>query len=89
MQMQERIRSRLTAAFAPQRLEITDESAMHAGHVGARPGGETHFRVAIVSAAFATKTRVARHRLVYDALAAEIADGVHALAVEARAPGET
>jgi BolA protein len=88
MRMQERIRARLSEALAPQSLDVVDESSKHAGHAGARPGGETHYRIAIVAAAFAGKSRVQRHRLVYDALAAEIADGVHALAIDARAPGE-
>jgi BolA protein len=88
MGMRERIVERLTAALAPARLEVIDESHRHAGHSGARPGGETHYRVEIVSAAFSAKSRVQRHRLVYDALTAEIADGVHALALDARAPGE-
>jgi BolA family transcriptional regulator, general stress-responsive regulator len=88
MRMQERITARLSEALAPETLEVVDESHRHAGHAGARPGGETHYRVAIVAEAFAGKSRVQRHRLVYDALAAEIADGVHALAIDARAPGE-
>ncbi len=89
MRMQERIEARLQAALAPQSLEVVDESHRHAGHAGARPGGETHYRVAVVAPAFAGKSRVQRHRLVYEALGAEIADGVHALAIDARAPGET
>jgi len=89
MAVAQRMRTRLTAALAPQRLEIFDESALHAGHAGHRPGGETHFRIDIVSAAFAGKSRVARHRLIYEALATEIAEGVHALALVARAPDET
>ena len=88
MRMQERIAAKLGAALSPLRLEVIDDSAKHAGHGGARPGGETHYTVEIVSAAFAGKSRVQRHRLVYDALTSEIADGVHALAVVARAPGE-
>jgi len=88
MRMQERIAAKLRAAFAPERLEVIDDSAKHAGHGGARPGGETHYTVGLVSAVFAGKSRVQRHRLVYDALKAEIADGVHALAIDARAPGE-
>jgi BolA protein len=87
--MQERIAARLQAALDPAALDVVDDSAKHAGHGGARPGGETHYSVAVVSAAFAGKTKVQRHRLVYAALAAEIADGVHALAIDARAPGET
>jgi len=88
MRMDERIRMRLHEALAPAALEIFDDSALHAGHSGARPGGETHFRVVIVADAFAGKSRVQRHRLVYDALAAEFADGVHALSLDARVPGE-
>ena len=88
MNMQERIRARLSEALAPTALTITDDSAKHAGHVGARPGGETHFHVDLVAAAFEGKSRVQRHRMVYDALRAELADGVHALAVNARAPDE-
>jgi BolA protein len=88
MRMDERIRTRLTEALAPAALEIVDESALHAGHSGARAGGETHYRVVVTAHAFAGKTRVQRHRLVYAALAAEFADGVHALSLDARAPGE-
>jgi BolA protein len=88
MRMQERIAARLKASLDPVSLEVIDDSGKHAGHSGAKPGGETHYSLAVVSAAFAGKSRVQRHRLVYDALAAEIADGVHALAIDARAPGE-
>jgi BolA protein len=88
MRMQERIRARLADALAPTQINVIDESAQHAGHAGARAGGETHYRIEIISAAFASKTRVQRHRLVYEALATEIADGVHALALATRAPGE-
>jgi BolA protein len=89
MGMQERIAARLKAAFEPTSLEVIDDSHRHAGHSGARPGGETHYSVRLTSAAFAGKSRVQRHRLVYDALAAEIAEGVHALAIDARGPAET
>ena len=88
MRMQERIAARLKASLDPVSLEVVDDSGKHAGHSGARAGGETHYSLAVVSAAFAGKSRVQRHRLVYDALAAEIAAGVHALAIDARAPGE-
>lgn len=88
MGMRDRIEAQLRARFAPPTLEVIDESALHAGHAGARAGGETHYRVALVSADFAGLNRVKRHRLVYAALAAEIADGVHALSLDARAPGE-
>jgi BolA protein len=82
----DRIRVTLTEAFAPVALEVVDESERHKGHAGARPGGGTHFRVRITAAAFRGKGRLEAHRLVYAALAQEIADGVHALAIEARAP---
>ena len=88
MGMQQRIAERLKAALDPAELDVIDESHMHAGHAGARPGGETHYRVVVVSAAFAGKSRVQRHRLVYEALSRELAEGVHALALETRAPGE-
>ncbi len=88
MRMQERIQSRLAATLSPARIDVIDESAQHAGHSGARAGGETHYRIDVVSSAFAGKSRVQRHRLVYEALAAEIADGVHALALSTRAPDE-
>jgi len=75
------ITQKLTAAFQPARLDVIDESHHHAGHAGARPGGETHFSVVIVSDAFAGKSRVARQRLVYELLADELAGPVHALSV--------
>ena len=87
MSVADQIRRRLEA-LAPQRLELIDESARHAGHAGARPGGNTHWRLVIVSPAFAGKTTVARHRLVYDALGDLMNDPIHALAMTARAPGE-
>jgi BolA protein len=82
------ITKKLTEAFAPARLDVIDESHQHAGHAGARPGGETHFRVDIVSDAFRGKSRVARHRMVNETLSGELAGGVHALAIRAAAPGE-
>jgi BolA protein len=84
--MKDRIIARLTEAFAPTRLEVADESELHVGHAGAAEGG--HYRVLIVSAAFAGRSLVERHRLVYDALAAEMRGGIHALALVTRAPGE-
>lgn len=84
----ERITRKLTEAFAPQELKVIDESHRHQGHGGWREGGETHFRVNIVSEAFAGKSRLERHRLVNAALAQELADRVHALAIAAKAPGE-
>jgi BolA protein len=88
MSMKDQIAARLTAALAPDRLEVLDESAQHHGHAGWRDGGETHFRVRAVAAAFSGKSRVERHRLVNAALAAELAGTVHALALELKAPGE-
>ncbi|HEX5453486.1 MAG TPA: BolA family protein [Stellaceae bacterium] len=88
MTVADTIRDKLTARFAPVRLDVIDDSHRHAGHAGARPEGETHFTVTIVSAAFAGLGRVARQRLVYEALAAELANRVHALSVTARTPDE-
>jgi BolA protein len=83
-----RIRTVLAETFAPEALEVEDDSARHAGHAGAAPGGGTHFTVRIVSAAFAGLSRVERHRRVNAALAEELAGGLHALAIVAKAPGE-
>lgn len=88
MSMRSLIEARLTAALQPERLLVFDESAAHAGHAGHRPGGESHFRVRVVSAAFGGRSRVERHRLVNEALREAFAAGVHALAIEAAAPGE-
>jgi BolA family transcriptional regulator, general stress-responsive regulator len=88
MTTQDRIAEKLNAAFSPSSLDVQDESHQHAGHAGSRPGGETHFRVYIVSAAFEGKSRIERHRMVNAALAQELAGGVHALAIHASAPGE-
>jgi BolA protein len=82
------IREKLTRRFAPIRLDIIDESHRHAGHAGARPEGETHFAVTVVSAAFAGQSRVARQRLVYQTLAEELATCVHALALSTLTPDE-
>ena len=81
MSVAETIRQKLTERFAPTRLTVIDESHRHAGHTGARPEGETHFAVTITSAAFSGLSRVARQRLVYDALKQELASGVHALSL--------
>ena len=86
MRVSEAITRKLEAALEPDELVVIDESHLHAGHAGARPGGESHFRVTIVSASFAGLTRVARQRLVYRALAEEMASDIHALAIDARAP---
>lgn len=85
----EAIQHKLTTAFQPMRLEVQDDSARHHGHAGARPGGESHFNVTIESAAFAGQPKVARQRMVYRALAEELAGPVHALSVKALAPGES
>lgn len=85
MNRKDRITRTLTEAFRPDRLEVVDESHLHKGHEGAHPDGESHFRVRIVSGAFAGKTRVEMHRMVNEALAREIAGGLHALAIEAKA----
>jgi len=84
----EEIRRRLDA-LAPVRLDLLDESAQHAGHAGAAPGGNTHWRLTIVSAAFAGKPVVARHRMIYQALGELMQQPIHALAIVARAPGES
>lgn len=88
MTVRSRIEATLTDALKPERLEVVDESHLHAGHAGARPEGETHFRVRIVSGAFSGVSRVERHRRVNALLASELAGPVHALAIDARAPDE-
>lgn len=86
---EDRIRDALSQAFSPVRLEVINESHMHAGHQPGMDGtGETHFRIRMVSAAFAGMGRVDRHRAVNDVLKPEFDEGLHALAVEAAAPGE-
>ena len=87
MTVADEIRGRLRA-LAPDRLELIDESAKHIGHAGARPEGNTHWKLTIVSAAFAGKPVVARHRLVYEALGDLMQHPIHALAITAKAPGE-
>jgi BolA family transcriptional regulator, general stress-responsive regulator len=82
------ITEKLSTAFAPQSVEVVDESHQHAGHSGHRPGGETHFRVYIVAEAFRGKSRIERHRMINATLASELQNGVHALAIHASAPGE-
>ena len=86
MQRKTRIAEKLAAAFAPQSLDVIDESHQHEGHAGHRPGGQTHFRVYIVADAFRGKTRLERHRMINQALAEELGSGVHALAIHASAP---
>jgi BolA protein len=88
MTVKDAITNKLREAFAPESLDVIDESHLHEGHSGHRPGGETHFRLYIVSKAFEGKSRVERHRMINTALAAELAGSVHALAIKAHAPGE-
>ena len=86
--MKDTIAEKLTKAFSPESLDVADESHLHAGHAGHRPGGETHFRVTIVADAFRGKSRIDRHRLINATLSGELAGSVHALAIHASAPGE-
>ncbi len=89
MGMQDIITTKLLAAFAPESLHVEDESHLHEGHAGHRPGGESHFRLYIVSEAFRGKSRLERHRMINAALANELKGRVHALAIHAQAPGES
>ena len=82
------IRTRLEEAFQPERLEVVDDSSRHAGHAGARESGESHFNVVIVSSAFQGLSRVERQRRVNAALKQQFDAGLHALSIQARAPGE-
>jgi BolA family transcriptional regulator, general stress-responsive regulator len=88
MTTKETIINKLREAFTPESLEVQDESHLHEGHAGHRAGGETHFRVYIVSQAFQGKSRIDRHRMINAALSSELAGSVHALALHAKAPGE-
>jgi BolA protein len=88
MAVADRIREKLSAGLQPTQLEIVDDSHKHAGHAGARPGGESHFTVEVVSAAFEGMGRVERQRLVYRLLEEEMAGPVHALALRTIAPSE-
>jgi BolA protein len=88
MTLQAWITETLNQRFQPDHLTVTDESHQHQGHAGWREGGQTHFRLDIVSEAFQGKSRVERHRLVNDVLAGAFDRGLHALAIKARAPGE-
>jgi BolA protein len=87
--MAKAMREKLETAFSPQRLELVDDSSRHAGHEGAREGGESHFTVTITSDAFAGRSRVERQRLINQVLRDELAGPVHALSIKALAPGET
>ena len=89
MTLKDRIVEIVTRELRPTELKVDDESHLHAGHAGSRPGGETHFRIDVVSEAFAGKSRVERHRAVNELLADAFGKhGLHALALKARAPGE-
>lgn len=88
MTMEARLRAKLTEALRPTRLAIHDDSHRHAGHAGARTGGESHFRLEIVSSLFAGESLVARQRRVYVLLDAELRDGVHALQLTTLTPEE-
>ncbi len=93
MSVEESIRQHLTEAFSPMVLRIENDSARHAGHAAMRAGdpaspGETHFKVHIIAEAFEGKSRLERHRMVNDALRAELAGPVHALNIKAQAPSE-
>ncbi len=89
MSVAESIERKLREALSPSRLEITDDSSLHAGHPGAKAAGESHFSLLIVSGAFEGKSRVERQRMVYAALAGELAAGLHALAMKTLTPSES
>ena len=86
MSVEDRIREKLTKAFAPAALEVVNDSHRHAGHAGSPGTGESHFSIKVVSSAFAGKSRLERHRMVNEALAEELKGKIHALAVSALAP---
>ncbi len=88
MSIERAIREKLMLALNPTRLDVINESELHAGHRSSPGTGESHFRVLVVSELMRGKSRIERHRLVNEALAAELRNGVHALAVKAYAPGE-
>ncbi|MEG3619976.1 BolA family protein [Magnetovibrio sp. PR-2] len=88
MRVRTAIEEKLTAALSPEQLDVIDNSAQHAGHAGASPEGESHFAVTVVSTAFEGKNRVQRQRMVYAALAEEMAGRIHALELKTLTPGE-
>ena len=88
MRVVEIINQKLTDSLSPTKLEIVDDSHKHAGHAGARPEGESHFSVTIVSQAFEGKSRVQRQRLVYQAISEEMSECIHALSLQTLAPSE-
>lgn len=88
MSVADEIRNRLATALHPEALELTDRSALHEGHAGAAPGGNTHWHLVIVSPAFSGKRTVERHRMVYQAIGDLMSRPIHALEIDARAPDE-
>ena len=88
MQVSESIKAKLSEALEPEQLEVTDESHLHAGHAGAREGGQSHFRLLVVAGAFEGLSRVARQRLINDILREELAGPIHALAMKTLTPEE-
>jgi BolA family transcriptional regulator, general stress-responsive regulator len=84
----ERMKKLLTEQFSPKLVSLTDESTRHEGHAGARPGGETHYALKLISSAFEGKSRVERQRLVYHALREEFDTGLHALSLDLKTPAE-
>lgn len=88
MSVKDDITKKLQEAFSPETLSVVDESHLHEGHAGHRPGGQTHFRVAIISGVFEGKSRIERHRMINAILAVELAGPVHALALKANTPAE-
>jgi len=89
MRVRNAIETKLSAALSPAHLEVIDNSAKHAGHAGARPQGESHFAVIVVSSAFEGQNRVQRQRMVYAALAEEMANDIHALELKTLTPEES
>ena len=89
MSVRDAIEEKLSHSLGSHSLVVKDESASHAGHAGARPGGESHFRVEMVAKAFSGLSRIERQRMVYDLLAEELAGSVHALELKLRAPEES
>ena len=89
MLVEERITKKLQQAFAPETLEVVNDSHRHAGHASSPGTGESHFTIKVVSQSFSGKTRLERHRMVNETLSSELAGGVHALAIHASAPGES
>lgn len=88
MTMQDTLRSKLTANFSPESIDIVDESYKHRGHAGFKPEGETHFKVAMVSTQFEGKSRVERQRMVFDVVKEEMQTRIHALSLHLQTPQE-